>query len=107
MVNPEAFYTTPDGKISFVSNTRDGPEAFGALLKSKDQIYLPEGTLRDLTEDKTEDTMRRLDTMSGGLHRNALERNGITPDQFHIALLQLRVKIHEDELHRAYESMRT
>ena len=107
MVNPEAFYTTPDGEISFIPNERDGPEAFDALFRSKDHVYLPDGTLRDLTEDRTEDTMRCLDTMSGGIHGHALKRSGITPERFHIALLQLRVKLQERELSEAYRGQRS
>ncbi|MDP1695495.1 MAG: hypothetical protein Q8L29_01125 [archaeon] len=99
----EPGYTTPDGVISFFPNKKDGPEAYYVRIR-KDNFYIHDRTLGDLTnpEVPTEQMMQSLDTMCGrGIVKFILEKNKLTPEYLHIALLQLRIKSQEEELRSA------
>ena len=102
------FYTTPDGNISFIPNQNDGPHAYDVLIKPNGHFYIPDRTLEQLTSpsNPTDSVMRSLEAMSGYRARDILDRQGITPERFHIALLQLRVKEQEQELSAAYSQAR-
>jgi hypothetical protein len=102
------FYTTPDGNISFIPNPDDGPHAYDVLIKPNGHFYIPDRTLDDLTSPKTstDDVMGRLEAMSGREAEYILNRHSITPAQFHIALLHLRIREQEEELDAAYSQVR-
>ena len=102
------FYTTPDGIISFIPNSKDGPRAYDVLIGPDGHLYIPDRTLEDLTSPSTptDSMMRRIEAMTGDRARDILDRRGITPTQFHIALLQLRIKEQEEELAAAYSQVR-
>ena len=102
------FYTTPDKAISFVPNDNDGPHAYDVIIKNESHLYIPDRTLQDLTapEADTKRVMGMLEAMCGGTAEIILKEHDLTPKDFHIALLQLRVREQEREMETAYSNMR-
>ncbi|MEK6825761.1 MAG: hypothetical protein AABY00_03165 [Nanoarchaeota archaeon] len=96
------YYTTPDGKIQFVRNDSDGPGAYDVLVGKQDHFYIPDRTLGDLANPEilTERMMQSLEAMCGENVPFILETHHLHPKDLHIALLQLRVQMQEEEIIR-------
>ena len=104
-------YVSPDKMISFFPNDRDGPGAYDVIIdkeNGKDHFYIADRTLGDLTnpEVSTEQMMRSLEAMCAHTVRFILDENKISPQEIHIALLQLRIKEQEKELEAAYSRVK-
>ena len=100
----KADYVTPDGRIAFFPNHADGPGAYDVIVGGRDHFYILDRTMGDLTDpgNSTEHAMRSLENMCAGRVKFILEEQGITPEQLHIALLQLRIKAQEEEIRASY-----
>ena len=96
------YYTTPDGKIQFVRNDSDGPGTYDVIVDNRDHFYIHDRTLGDLTnpEISTERMMQSLEAMCGTRLLFILETHHLHPKDLHIALLQLRVQMQEEEIIR-------
>ena len=102
----EPDYTTTisgDKIISFFRNDRDGSGAYDviigkALERGSDHFYIPDRTLGDLTNPgvSTDDMMGSLEAMCAHTVGFILDKNKISPQELHIALLHLRIKEQEE-----------
>lgn len=100
------FYTTPDKIFSFFPNPKDGPGAYDVIINNRDHFYIHDRIMNDLTnpEISTEDAIRSLENMCGGLIRFKLQENNLSPKDIHIALLQLRIIEQQKEIDCAYSA---
>lgn len=97
-------YTTPDGRISFYLNPRDGSDAYDVIIDGKSHFYIASRTLDDLTNPSTSTpvSMQMLENMCGLELMYNLHENEVKCDELHIALLQLRVKNQEEKIKELY-----
>ena len=97
-------YATPDGAILFFPNPSDGPGAYDVIIRDHDHFYIHDRTLGDLTspEISTQRMMQSLETMCGWEVRHILKSNALSPEQMHVALLQLRIQEQERQIRDAY-----
>lgn len=105
----EPIYTSPDRRISFIENPRDGPgTAYWIRLNDQDSVYMPEGILADLTHPTTptEGAIGKLEAVTGGDVRPLLRKHNISPEQLQIALLHLRIIEQEEEIRYAFSLAR-
>lgn len=106
-------YETPDRNIAFFSNPNDGPHAYDIIVRGGDMgeyhFYIHDRIIDDIASPhhSTKDIMRSLEALTSGEAEFILRECKISPEQLHIALLQLRIVEQEQELEHALEHMRT
>ena len=99
-------FVSPDKKFYFYENTHDGPDGYSLMVGNTDHLYIHSRTLSDLTNPlhATGLVMQCLEAMcGGGVLQMVLEKHGLTPEQLHIALLQLRIRRQEKETQKIHD----